>query len=156
VDDSATIAKAVVDCGWRQGDILPLAAHADITAAIGRDLEPAQACIVITHSCDLARPDPTLDAEIVIATPTQKKLDGSVAYARSRKRLQIELAVAGIRQAVEIHANDRFDLPLAVLQHGPDKSRTLIDDQREILIEWLIARYARPGFPDAFEKSIAK
>lgn len=152
-----SIVGAVQAHGWRQGCILPPAAHADVEAAIGHALEPQAACIVITHSCDLARPDPTLDVEIALALPTGKKLDSGRAQGRSRKKLQIELSLSGSRQAVEIPAQSRHDIPLPILaQYTPDPERSLDDENREILIAWLVARYARPGFPDAFENRLAK
>jgi hypothetical protein len=71
------IVEAVRAHGWRQGDILPVAAHADVAAVLDREPESRQVCIVITHSCDLDRPDPTMGVEAVLATPTGKRLDGS-------------------------------------------------------------------------------
>lgn len=152
-----SIVGAVQTHGWRQGCILPPAAHADVEAAIGQALDPQATCIIITHSCDLARPDPTLDAEIVLALPTGKKLDSGRAQGRSRKKLQIEVSFSGNRQVVEIPAQSRRDIPLPILaQHPPDPERALDDENREILIAWLVARYARAGFPDAFENRLAK
>lgn len=152
-----SIVGAVQAHGWRQGCILPTAAHVDVEAAIGHALEPQTACIVITHSCDLARPDPTLDVEIALAWPTGKKLDSGRAQGRSRKKLEIELSLSGSRQAVEIAVQSRRDIPLLILaQHTPDPERSLDDENREILIAWLVARYARPGFPDAFENRLAR
>lgn len=152
-----SIVAAVQAHGWRQGHVLPAAAHAGIEAAIGSKLDPQDVCIVITHSCDLARPDPTLDVEIVLAVPTGGKLDGGRTQGRSRKKLHIEIAVSGSRQAIEIAAQGRHDVPLVILaQHAPDPERSLHEQDREILIAWLVARYARPGFPNAFEHRLAK
>jgi hypothetical protein len=154
--DHGTLIGAVTARGWRQGDVLPIEAHAAIGKVIGRNVESEQACIVITHSCDLVRPDPTLPIEIVIATPTHKTLDGGLTYGRSRKKLQLLLTSGNGKEAFEILALDHFKIPLTILgQHGPDQTRHWVDsDQPESLLEWLVARYARPGFPNAFENRI--
>lgn len=155
-DAPEAIVAAVQRYKWRQGCILPAAAHADVEAIIGGKLDPRDACVIITHSCDLARPEPTLDVEIVRAVPTGRKLDGGRTHGRSRKKLQIEIGTAGGRQAVEIEAQSRHNVPLAILaRHAPDPERSLHEQDREILIAWLMARYARPGFPDAFERRLA-
>ncbi|MEZ5581923.1 MAG: hypothetical protein R3F37_03315 [Candidatus Competibacteraceae bacterium] len=155
--DHGKLITTVSAQGWKQGDILPIESHTAIEQATGRNLEPEQACIVITHSCDLARPDPTLPIEIVVATPTHKALDGGFAYGRSRKKLQLLLTSNDGEDTFEILALDRFEIPLTILgQHGPDQARQLANsDQLEILIEWLVARYARTGFPNAFENRMA-
>lgn len=151
-----SIVAAVQGHEWRQGCILPATAHAEVEATIGGKLDPQDACVVITHSCDLARPDPTLDVEIVRAVPTGRKLDGGRTHGRSRKNLQIEISIAGIRKAAEIEAQSRHEVPLAILgRYAPDPDRLLHEQDREILIAWLVARYARAGFPDAFERRFA-
>lgn len=151
-----SIVAAVQSHKWRQGCILPAAAHAEVEATIGGKLDSQDACVVITHSCDLARPDPTLDVEIVRAVLTGRKPDGGRTHGRSRKKLQIEISVAGSRQTVEIEAQSRHEVPLAILaRHAPDQDRSLHVQDLEILIAWLVARYARPGFPDAFERRLA-
>lgn len=147
-----SIAAVVQSHEWRQGCILPRAAHLEVEAVVGAKLDPQDVCIVITHSCDLTRPDPAVDVEIVRAVLTGRKLDGGRTHGRSRKKLQIEISIAGSRQAVEIAAQSRYEVPLAILaQHAPDPERSLLEQDREILIAWLVARYARPGFPNAFE-----
>jgi hypothetical protein len=149
------IVAAVIANGWRQGCTLPAEAHGEVEACIERDLSAEHACIVITHSCDLVRPDPLLDVEIVVASPTGKDLDGSVAHGRSRKRIELLVAVKNSPRVYEIKAKDRFEIPLSLLAtNAPDPSRHLADVTQRSLIEWLVARYARPGLPDAFETRI--
>jgi hypothetical protein len=147
------IAATVIANGWRQGCILPAEAHVEVKTYIRLDLSAEHACIVITHSCDLVRPDPSLDVEIVVASPTGKGIDGSVAHGRSRKRIELHVAVGDSSRAYEIWAKDRFELPLSLFAtNSPDPSRHLAE--RNSLIEWLVARYARPGLPNAFEDRI--
>lgn len=151
----AVVAAVIANC-WRQGAILPVAAHAAVTTCIGHDLNAENVCIVITHSCDLVRPDSSLDIEIVVASPTGKRLDGTVAHGRSRKRIELLVTVENSDRVYEIKAKDRFEIPLDRLAtYAPDPARCLADDnQRRSLIEWLVARYARPGLPNAFEERI--
>lgn len=150
------IVAAVIMNGWRQGCILPAEAHIGVQTCIGRDLSPEHACIVITHSCDLARPDPLLGVEVVVASPTGKDLNGSVTHGRSRKRIELLVAMGNSPRAYEIKAKDRFELPLSLFAaNAPDPTRRLADvKQCSSLIEWLVARYARPGLPNAFEARI--
>lgn len=156
-DAQLAIVAAVTKNAWRQGCILPPEAHPALQKCVGRPIDPECVCIVITHSCDLVRPDPSFGVEVVIASPTGRKLNGTVAHGRSRKRLELLVTVSGIDQTYEIKAQDRFDLPLHVFaEHTSDAARTLADDQQRFsLIEWLVARYARPGLPDAFESRIS-
>lgn|GEM_PF-3634264 len=141
---------------WRQGDLLPAEAQDAIATLVGPSFTDQHLGIVVTHSCDLDRPDSAFTVEIVVASITGKKLNGSVAHSRSRKKLQIEVLFDDAKQAIEIRASDRYELPLEMFaQFAPDRTRILADDlQREILVEWLVARYARPGFPNAFEQRL--
>ncbi|MBI4755956.1 MAG: hypothetical protein HY778_11220 [Betaproteobacteria bacterium] len=147
---------AVTANRWRQGDIFPVTAHGRLQACIGKQIAEDHVCIAISHSCDLVRPDPSLAVEVVLGRPTGASLDGSVAYGRSRKRLQLLVAVDDAFQVFEICAGDRFDVPLDILaDHAPDSARVLAcPTQRDSLVEWLVARYARPGLPNAFERRI--
>lgn len=151
----AVVAAVIANC-WRQGAILPAAAHASVIASTGHDLNAENVCVVITHSCDLVRPDSSLGIEIVVASPTGKGLDGTVAHGRSRKRIELLVTVENSTRVYEIKAKDRFEIPLDLLAtYAPDPTRRLADDnQRRSLIEWLVARYARPGLPNAFEARI--
>lgn len=147
--------EAVHANGWRQGDILPTSAHAKLAKLIKREWNDNDVCIVITHSCELIRPDTTV--EIVIGQPTGgTKLNSTLTNGQSRKKIEVNTSINGRHIPIVITAADRYNIPTELLTFARPDERKLTDDlQREALVEWLVAKYARPGFPDNFEARLS-
>lgn len=57
--------------------------------------------------------------------------------------------------AYEVGAKDKREIPRAILaRHQPDRQRTLPPDATNTLVAWIIGRYERQAFPDAFQERI--
>ncbi|MEK6750084.1 MAG: hypothetical protein AABY83_12905 [Pseudomonadota bacterium] len=155
--NSESLDKRVIANGWRQGHILPTDSHACLETLIKQQINQNQVAIVLTHSCDLVRPDPLLPVEIILGRIVNTKPNGGFTFGRSRKELHI-LATDNTNQCILILKSiDRFKVPLTLLgEYRPTQTITLTGEhQRVVLISWLVASYARPGLPQAFETRIS-
>ncbi len=146
---------------WRQGRLLPVASHVEITQHLsGVLLADDDAVIVISQSCDLVHGDFTQEpfAEILIAHRLPKPPDGALMYLRNPRRLHFYLQVHEQKQAYAAWIWDRYRLPRDVLaQWPPDAERGLWDqDEQDVLISWLVARYERTALPDELQRRFGR
>lgn len=146
--------------GWRQGCVLPVACHAELTQLPDVDtiIDPDDACIVVSQSCDLVHHDAQQEpyAELLITKPLTGTADPMVRNRRNPRRLHFELSVSGNLAWYEALAWRRCRLHRAVLaRHQPDPERRL-DDTRvlRMIVEWLAARYQRAALPSAFQRRL--
>jgi hypothetical protein len=146
---------------WRQGRLLPVASHAEVTQQLrGVLLADDDAVIVISQSCDLVHGDFTQEpfAEILIAHRWPKPPDGALMYLRNPRRLHFYLQAHGQKQAYAAWIWDRYRLPRDVLvQWPPDAERGLWNqDEQDVLISWLVARYERTALPDELQRRFGR
>lgn len=146
--------------GWRQGCVLPATCHAELTQLPDVDaiVDPDDACIVVSQSCDLIHHDGRQEpyAELLITKPLAGTVDPMVCNRRSPRRLHFELSVRGHLVWYEALAWRRCRLHRTVLtHHRPDPERRL-DDTRvlRMIVEWLAARYQRAALPSAFQRRL--
>ncbi len=142
---------------WRQGRLLPVASHAEVAQELGHaPLADDDAVIVISQSCDLMHGDFTQEpfAEILIAHRLLELPDGALMYLRNPRRLHFYLQTHGQKQAYAAWTWDRHRLRREVLaQWPPDAERGLWDqDEQDVLISWLVARYERTALPDELQR----
>ncbi|SRR5258708_2503916 len=143
--------------GWRQGSIFPAAAHTELAKHTRVQLSPDDCCIVLTQSCDIVFPDFDVEpvVEVVSARWLNSPTDGNFTHARSARRLHFHVAVRGAETGYEAHIRDRFNAPRELLaRYAPDDIRGLPDTDYNDLITWIVARYERHAFPDAFNDRI--
>ena len=143
--------------GWRQGSVLPVACHAEVAQRpdVDAPIEPEDACIVVSQSCDLVHHDAQQEpyAELLITRPLTGPADPLLRNRRNPRRLHFELSVRGGLIPYEAWAWRRCRLPRTVLAHyQPDLERCLPDEQvQRMLLAWLAARYQRVALPSAFQ-----
>lgn len=146
---------------WRQGGVLPVASHADVAQHGGvAPLTDDDAVIVISQSCDLVHGDFTQEpfAEVLIAHRLPEPPDGALMYLRNPRRLHFYLQAQGQKQAYAAWIWDRYRLPRDVLaQWPPDAMRGLWNqDEQDVLISWLVARYERTALPDELQRRLGR
>jgi hypothetical protein len=146
---------------WRQGRLLPVASHAEVAQQLSlAPLAEDDAVIVISQSCDLVHGDFTQEpfAEILIAHRLPEPPDGALMYLRNPRRLHFYLQMHGQKQAYAAWIWDRDRLPREVLaQWPPDAERGLWDqDEQDVLISWLVARYERTALPDELQRRFGR
>jgi hypothetical protein len=146
---------------WRQGRLLSVASHAEIAQQLSlAPLADDDAVIVISQSCDLVNGDFTEEpfAEILLAHPLPESADGNYMCLRNPRRLHFHLQIHGQQCAYTAWIWDRYWLPREVLaQWPPDAERGLWDqDEQDVLIGWLVARYERTALPDELQRRLGR
>jgi hypothetical protein len=142
---------------WRQGRLLPVTRHAEVARHLSlAPLADDDAVIVISQSCDLVNDDLIEEpfAEILLAHPLPGSADGNYMYLRNPRRLHFHLQIDGQRRAYTAWIWDRYRLPREFLaQWRPDDTRGLLDqDEQNVLVSWLAARYERTALPDELQR----
>ena len=109
--------------------------------------------VVITQDCDLVCESYAAEpfVEVVRATKTPRLL-GELTYSKSFRKLHLPLDQAdGQSIPVQLSVHDKAKASRRLLEK--DKPRTdlrLSDKNKQTLIGWLVQRYRRDPFPDAF------
>lgn len=142
------------DTKWRQGGILTF--ESSLALGLFTKDEVDFCAVVISHDCDI----PNAKEEYVEIIVGKKTTTVNPVYARSRNVRCLHLSY--------IHSNNAT-LVCVELQHSghkkickklfSDQARlemelNLIADEKLSLKQWLAARYARPAFPNEFEKRL--
>lgn len=143
--------------GWRQGSVFPTTAHSALTAYARCPIYATDCCIVLTQSCDIVFADFDLEptVELVLARKLDSPTDGNFTHARSARRLHFHVETSGMELGYEAYIRDRFTAPRQLLaDYAPDDKRGLSDSDYSDLIAWVVARYKRDAFPDAFNERI--
>lgn len=139
------------DTPWRQGHVLRAAS----VKALGLEHPEAPddtVVLVISHDCDLAAaPDAEPHCEVIIGKPTDA-VDGSLANAKSPRRLHIEFSGGVTHLIGEFVATSKKEVSKALLaDHEPATSVRMTDSDLRILRTWLANRYDRSAFSDTFD-----
>jgi hypothetical protein len=143
--------------GWRQGSIFSPQTHKALAEFAPTVLQPTDCCIVVTQSCDIVCPDFDAEpvAEVVLARKLDSPTDRNFTHARSARRLHLQVEITGTERGYEAQIKERFNVPRRLLAaHNPDPDRKVRDTDYNDLITWLVARYDRHAFPDAFNERI--
>ena len=135
---------------WRQGDLL---APAD-AYRLGLIFEPNVDCraLVISHSCDIAA-DNIVEPEVELIIGNVVTVDqAKFSNGHSIRSLNL-LAVnaSGVEEAVLLRIHDRKTVAKTQLADCvPWPEVRYEETQRRLLQRWLVQRYCRSEFPDAF------
>jgi hypothetical protein len=143
---------------WRQGDILPADARQAIQSHIDVELFHNDCCIIASQSCDVLCADFAAEpaVELVIARPVAGAADGNYTFAKNARRLHLEVLIDTEPRIYEALANERRSFPRHHLAtYAPDTRRRLSADTTEQIVQWLVSRYRRKAFPDAFNARTA-
>jgi len=157
---SEEVARRIHDHRWRQGQLLLVACHMEVTQHLSlAPLADDDAVIVISQSCDLVNGDLREEpfAEILLAHPLPGSADGNYMYLRNPRRLHFHLQINGQRRAYTAWIWDRYRLPREFFaQWPPDDTRGLLDqDEQDVLVSWLAARYERTALPDELQHRLS-
>jgi len=138
---------------WRQGSILPVAAHADISAVINEAIPRDAICVVVTQSCCLLHRsfDAEPNVEILVARPIGE-LNGNFTWVKNIRKLHFSILRNDSPAPYEVLATDRYVIPrMRLASYAPDNRRVLTRPDLHNVVAWLIARYEREAFPDSFQ-----
>lgn len=143
---------------WRQGRLLPVASHEEVTQQLSLPpLADDDAVIVISQSCDLVNGDFTDEpfAEILLAHPLPGSANSTYMYLRNPRRLHFHLQIDGQRCAYTAWIWDRYRLPRQFFAEWPPDDKRLLDqDELDVLVSWLAARYERTALPDELQRRL--
>lgn len=141
------------DTEWRQGHLL-----ADVDA---HRLFPEQTiasgfiAIIISHDCDLTRPP---ESEPYVEVVFAKKIsddDGNFTHGKNSRKLHLTATGGGTVANLELIATGKATFSKSeLITIKPDLGVCLTRDERNILREWLAARYRRSAFPNEFERRL--
>ncbi len=152
----------IKELGWRQGSILPNALCEELTrgGVLGVSIEAGAVLIVVSHDCDVTNASLVNEPSVELLLGRLRSggsSDGSLLHGRNPRRLQIPILVSGATQYVEARAFDRFWVPRErLLGHEPDSGRACPRPALDDVVAWLVKRYNRAAFPDAFNERISK
>lgn len=134
--------------------MLPSALFDALRDETGVEFEEKKHCaVVVSQDCDVVhgRYDVEPYVEIVRGVRRQGRPDGNLLFAKSARRLQLQIDTAEGDSLYEFSALERFRVGRQLLeQAAPDTFLRLSDRDRAQLTAWLVKRYRRAAFPDAF------
>lgn len=151
-------ATALRALGWRQGSILPAALTEKLRqeGALRSDVDLQEALIVVSHDCDLLNPSLEKEpfVEVLRASPREND-DGTLRHGKNPRRLVIDVNMGRKLKVFETSVHDRVLLDRRVLlDHRPDASRTIVRETVSLIARWIVKRYYRAAFPDAFNERL--
>lgn len=158
-------AALIQNQGWRQGSVfsLPVSApiirvHRNAISVPGFVIPDEARLLLVSQDCDIVYAGPHEPRiEVCPAVPVTGGLDGNFTATRNPRRLQIEIAVAGVSQAHELRAPTRFFLPREILQESaPDTEVTVDIKYLRYVRHWLSKRYNRAALPTNFDQRVPK
>jgi hypothetical protein len=157
-DDSSNPAQ-VKQLGWRQGSILPSELFQEVGIATHLEFCEGKAYpIVISQDCDVVHhsysDEPFI--EIIRATSVERP-DGSLQYAKSSRKLHLELVATDSHKPFQLSIHERRLIDRKLLEKcGPSKDLTVLPDDIRLLADWISRRYRRDSFPDEFVRRISE
>ena len=144
--------------GWRQGSIVPdsLAEKLVSEGIPSCDPVPGQLFLVVSHDCDVQNGSFSREpyVELIRALPRESD-DGTLRHGRNPRKLLVEVRTETRSRLYEISIQDRImaDRRL-LLGHDPDNATRLDLRNLRIMVRWLVNRYDRAAFPDAFNERL--
>jgi hypothetical protein len=148
--------------GWRQGSILPPELISELLEAgeLRAIATVADILIVVSHDCDVTSAslanEPSV--ELLLARPlAEGSFHGGLTHGKNPRRLHFFVEISGSPTAAEARADERFVISRSRLKsYRPDPGRVCSRQVRDEIVLWLVKRYDRAAFPDAFNARIAK
>lgn len=141
---------------WRQGHLLE--AGAAITLGLLEVEDRKLHAVVITHDCDLASEQESR-VEVIVGKEVCE-LDPVYSNARHPRKLHLQFNGKDDRSLMlELTHDGRSYVEKRVFESLGEAARSSLKlDAPSVrtLKQWLAARYARPAFPDAFVRRLAK
>lgn len=149
-DDATTLRNL----GWRQGSILPkdLVEKLNEDGQLPTEAGPDQLFLVVSHDCDVlnASFEKERFVELIAATPRPEN-DGALRYGKNPRRLIIEVSSAGASSLFQLSIDDRHRISRkTLLGYSPDPTHIVPIESVDLVIRWIVKRYFRAAFPDAF------
>jgi len=151
--------EAIRKRGWRQGSIFPKEAHEAISRVRGTPAGEGTCYIVLSQSCDVVHGD--LKAEPTVEVLAARRLagskkDGNYTFGKNARCLHFDVDEATVGIAHEVLARERFHVPRSLLsEFAPDGNRALSPESVSLLVRWVVARFSRTAFPDAFNDRLS-
>jgi hypothetical protein len=138
---------------WSQGSFIEL--HDAVKLGLIQENDSNKIAIVISHSCDLARPPETEPNVEIIVGSLISALDGNCTYSKNPRKLHLTATSSTGDVYFELLATDKKAVSkqnLMAIQ--PCGSRELPPKELRTLQRWLAARYYRAAFPDEFNERL--
>lgn len=157
VEDEAGIVRAIREKGWTQGSVLPGGLAARVAMYDGTPLVPErERAIIVNVPCDVVNrrlaSEPVVE---IVRAQLCDAIDPNYAARRNPRVLHLALNEGGLERPAAIRAYDRGQLERrALADEQPDAACTLPGGARELLAEWMAARYQRTALPDAFNDAL--
>lgn len=118
-------------------------------------VEGNQRAVVISHDCDLANSSEEI-VEVIVGLRIHAA-DNQFIGARHPRRLHLTyLATGGETVVLELRHANKQSFPVSAFETFAEPDRSLSLNEKAALVQWLVARYGRPAFPDAFERHLRK
>lgn len=134
---------------WRQGHLLTQ--HCLDELKFVYDGFPQPKVLVISHDCDLDRPEEYEPYVEVIVGKAVTQAQGNYIAARNSRTLHLSFDIGRSEKILEFRACDRTRIAKADLAaFQPDASMPLAPRDKRTLQHWLSARYMRPSYPTNF------
>jgi hypothetical protein len=144
------------DTPWRQGSILT-AESATRLGLSKKDDNPETIVLVVSHDCDLAHPDLTLEPEVEVIVGhilNTGAAQGQFTEAKHPRRLHLGFTAGTNKIAGDFIASRKTTIKKSDLADDPATSVKPNPDELSALQRWLSARYRRATFPSEFNKRI--
>lgn len=141
------------DAPWRQGSILTQEA---VRVALGREPEPENIYVVLTHDCDCIQ-DTEREPKIeLIKGRWIEAAKAELTHNRNPRTLHLNATRHETPAVLEIKIGDRLTIDkLNLLAFEPDREAILHDSERLTLVRWVASRYTRAALPDALVDRLA-
>jgi hypothetical protein len=150
------VTQRLHDTPWRQGHVI-----SDDTAKALNLFHPEYpaetAVVVISHDCDLAA-DSSIEpfCEVIVGRKISDQ-DGNFTRAKSVRKLHLNFTGGCVACVIELETQRKRLLPKTdLVNHIPNISIVLNEDQKTTLQAWISARYARASFPNEFDRRLTK
>ncbi|MBD2298819.1 hypothetical protein H6G80_26545 [Nostoc sp. FACHB-87] len=133
---------------WRQGSVL---AQKDFQAVGLSDVPDADLAIAISHDCDIANDNLDVEPTVeFIFARILEECDGNYTHGKNPRTLHLEYTHGETPVFLKLLAPERFILDKNTLEAvQPDESYGLTPRSRQILQNWLAARYRRHALPNS-------
>ncbi len=141
---------------WKQGALLFTEGNTRISTktASKQDYLPAGLYIILTQDCDLLNPDLQKEpvAELILAYKITH-VDPQYLSGKNPRVLHLELSPLEGSYFLELFPQNRFFVARNYLENKA-ATEFVADKNLRILINWVVKRYKRPGFPDSFNQRL--
>lgn len=141
----------IAENGWRQGCCLSISENNHLSDKNGAALKEGL-YLLISQNCDIVNADKEPYVELLFIK--LKNVEHDLTHGKNPRKLHVKITQDSDKY-VECLPYDRIFFCKENLAHiSPHDSFQLQGDDLKILINWLVKRYSRPAFPDAFNQRI--